>query len=84
MLATLRGKPGMFVNDVRHYSESSMRGMSYWHDLVDWIGGYPFQVAKPEEVFKYFLVRGYQLENLRTCAGGIACNEFVFRKSIGE
>ncbi|MGH8511739.1 MAG: hypothetical protein ACREU9_02645 [Gammaproteobacteria bacterium] len=26
-------------------------GMSYWHDLIDWIGGYPFEVAKPEEIF---------------------------------
>ena len=23
----------------------SSRGMSRWHDLVDWVGGYPFEVA---------------------------------------
>jgi len=80
MIATLKGKPGMFVTNVRCYSECSMRGMSYWHDLVDWIGGYPFEFAKPEKIFKFFRVRGYHLENLRTCAGGLACNEFVFSK----
>ena len=21
------------------------RGMSFWHDYVDWVGGYPFEVA---------------------------------------
>jgi hypothetical protein len=25
--------------------------MSAWRDVVDWVGGYPFEVAKPEEFF---------------------------------
>lgn len=56
------------------------RGMSPWHDIVDWAGGYPFEVAKPEEVFSFFKERGFELENLKTCSGGIGCNEFVFKK----
>lgn len=24
------------------------RGMSLWYDMLDWLGGYPFEVAKPE------------------------------------
>lgn len=54
------------------------RGMSVWHDLVDWVGGYPFEVAKPEEIFDFCLKRGFQLVKLKTCAGGLGCNEFVF------
>src|SRR5204863_6251832 len=27
------------------------RGMSAWWDTVDWVGGFPFEVAKPEEIF---------------------------------
>ena len=54
------------------------RGMSVWHDLVDWVGGYPFEVAKPEEIFDFYLKRGFQLVKLKTCAGGLGCNEFVF------
>lgn len=56
------------------------RGMSAKHDLIDWVGGYPFEVAKPEEVFAFLRDRGYELCHLRTCAGGIGCNEFVFRR----
>lgn len=56
------------------------RGMSAWHDVVDWIGGYPFEVAKPEEIFNFFRLKGFQLERLKTCAGGLGCNEFVFSK----
>ena len=57
------------------------RGMSAWHDLVDWVGGYPFEVAKPEEIFEFFRTRGYQLVKLKTCAGGKGCNEFVFTRT---
>jgi 2-polyprenyl-3-methyl-5-hydroxy-6-metoxy-1,4-benzoquinol methylase len=58
----------------------TMRGMSAWHDVVDWIGGYPFEVAKPEEIFEFYRGAGFNLEKLRTCGGGLGCNEFVFRK----
>src|SRR6185503_11060092 len=53
MLETLKGKPGAYFSNIAHYSERSARGMSYWHDLIDWIGGYPFEVAKPEEIFQF-------------------------------
>ncbi|RMG39102.1 MAG: class I SAM-dependent methyltransferase [Planctomycetota bacterium] len=56
------------------------RGMSPWHDAVDWIGGYPFEVAKPEEVFDFVRQRGFCLTYLRTQGGGYGCNEFTFRR----
>jgi 2-polyprenyl-6-hydroxyphenyl methylase/3-demethylubiquinone-9 3-methyltransferase len=56
------------------------RGMHWWYDLVDWIGGWPFEVAKPEEVFTFLRERGFELVQLKTCAGNIGCNEFVFRR----
>jgi len=54
------------------------RGMSVWHDAIDWIGGYPFEVAKPEEVFDFMTDRGLVLRKLSTCGGRMGCNEFVF------
>jgi 2-polyprenyl-6-hydroxyphenyl methylase/3-demethylubiquinone-9 3-methyltransferase len=56
------------------------RGMSPWHDVVDWIGGWPFEVAKPEEIFDFFRKRGFELTSLKTCGGGYGTNEFVFRR----
>jgi 2-polyprenyl-6-hydroxyphenyl methylase/3-demethylubiquinone-9 3-methyltransferase len=61
---------------------TQVRGMSHYHDLVDWIGGYPFEVSKPEAIFEYFTSMGYGLIKLKTCGGGLGCNEFVFRKNI--
>jgi hypothetical protein len=54
------------------------RGMSVWHDLVDWVGGYSFEVAKPEEIFDFYKRKGFALVKLKTCEGGLGCNEFIF------
>jgi SAM-dependent methyltransferase len=56
------------------------RGMSAKHDLIDWVGGYPFEVAKPEEVFGLVHPLGFELRHLKTCGGGLGCNEFVFER----
>ncbi len=56
-----------------------IRGMSPWWDVVDWVGGYPFEVAKPEEIFDFYRKHGFELERLHTEAGSVGCNEFVFR-----
>ncbi|MHB1529481.1 MAG: class I SAM-dependent methyltransferase [Acidiferrobacteraceae bacterium] len=72
---------GYIRREWAHYADTGLRGMSRWHDLVDWVGGYPFEVAKPEAIFDFMRQRGWQLEQLRTCAGGIGCNEFVFARS---
>ena len=56
------------------------RGMSAYYDAIDWIGGYPFEVAKPELVFDYFFKRGFSLSYLKTCGANLGCNEFVFKK----
>lgn len=55
------------------------RGMTIWYDMIDWLGGYPFEVARPETVFRYFRDRGFLLTELTTCGGRMGCNEFVFR-----
>jgi SAM-dependent methyltransferase len=56
------------------------RGMSLWYDMIDWLGGYPFEVAKPEKIFMFYRVKGFILEKLETCGGRNGCNEFVFTK----
>jgi len=57
------------------------RGMNPWHDLHDWLGGYPFEVSSPEEVFYFYKKLGFRLEMLRTVRGKMGCNEFVFQRS---
>lgn len=67
---------------VRHWREYKRnRGMSRWHDLVDWVGGYPFEVARPHEVFEFFHACGFELEWMFTCGTGLGCNQFVLRRA---
>jgi SAM-dependent methyltransferase len=55
------------------------RGMSESHDLIDWVGGYPFEVATPQAILAFFRERGFVIRDLKTVGNGIACNEFVFQ-----
>jgi len=69
----LRGR-----NPVLRYMGVRSRGMSVYHDVVDWIGGWPFEVATPEEIFHFFQKQNLVLTELVTCGGKHGCNEFVF------
>ncbi|QJB56567.1 class I SAM-dependent methyltransferase [Pseudodesulfovibrio sp. zrk46] len=81
MYATARainGKNPLPFKEWKEYQKN--RGMSKWYNYIDWIGGYPFEVSRPEEVFNHLRAKGFQLEHLITCGGGHGCNEFVFVK----
>jgi 2-polyprenyl-3-methyl-5-hydroxy-6-metoxy-1,4-benzoquinol methylase len=47
----------------REYKQD--RGMSPWRDVVDWVGGYPFEFAKPQELTDFYRARGFTLERLQ-------------------
>jgi 2-polyprenyl-6-hydroxyphenyl methylase/3-demethylubiquinone-9 3-methyltransferase len=76
--ALLRGRPAEYVRTWTRYSEGN-RGMNKWRDIVDWVGGYPYEAAKVDVVFAFLKQRGFLLEQVR-CGKGLGCNEFVFRK----
>ncbi len=78
-LAFARLRPMAYVRTWTEYRRQ--RGMSRWHDLVDWVGGYPFEVATPELVFDFYRERGFSLVRLKTCGGGLGCNQFVLVRS---
>ncbi|MGA9853615.1 MAG: class I SAM-dependent methyltransferase [Gammaproteobacteria bacterium] len=79
--SAIRLRPFGYFQYWTRYASLGGRGMSRWRDMVDWMGGYPFEVAKPEEVFHFYHARGFQLVELVTCGGGLGCNQYVFRKS---
>ena len=76
--SVVKGRPGEYVRTWTQYKQ--VRGMSHWHDLIDWVGGYPYEVAKPEEIFDFYRARGFTLTKLKCGAVGLGCNEFVFQK----
>jgi SAM-dependent methyltransferase len=79
-VALRRYKPRQFVERWTRYD--NVRGMSRWHDVVDWIGGYPFEVATPSAVEEFCAARGFTLLRSKTCGTKMGCNEFVFERSM--
>lgn len=64
-------------NYAREYARR--RGMSLFHDWRDWLGGYPFEVAKPEAVSGNLAIAGFELRH-QALTPGLGCNEFVFAR----
>jgi 2-polyprenyl-3-methyl-5-hydroxy-6-metoxy-1,4-benzoquinol methylase len=62
------------------YQRLSVRGMSRWHDWIDWVGGFPYERASVETVVDVFAARGFRLTKLVDRSSGYGCNEFVFRR----
>lgn len=64
----------------RYIEYKKSRGMSLFYDWFDWLGGYPFEFAKPEDIFKFYRNKDFMVKNL--IVGGITSgnNQFVFTK----
>lgn len=70
---------GDYVKSWTRYDEK--RGMSRWRDVIDWVGGYPYEASTPDETFEFFKSRGFQLTKLNCGKVGLGCNQFVFVKT---
>lgn len=63
------------------------RGMSFRHDLRDWLGGYPYEAVGRDELIDFLSRRGLVPEREFVAfpsavpwgVGGSGCDEFVFR-----
>ncbi len=76
MVVTLRNP----ITHITRYPQRRLRGQSFWHDIRDWVGGYPYECATAGEIFNYIHASGgFQLEFLTT-THSLGCNQFMFRK----
>ena len=73
----------VFARKIFHIidGKKNIRGMNLWHDMLDWLGGYPFEVSTPENIKLYFKKKGFSLIKINLCDGKMGCNEFLFRKN---
>jgi 2-polyprenyl-6-hydroxyphenyl methylase/3-demethylubiquinone-9 3-methyltransferase len=56
----------------------SERGMTLWFDMIDWLGGWPFEVSRPSDIEALGVANGFVLDKMRTVGRRPGCNEFVF------
>ncbi len=74
MTKILRGKDP--IAHIKQYR--SHRGMSFMHDISDWLGGLPYEYARPEEVILRLKKQGFELTNLDTKE---ECVQYLFVKA---
>jgi len=67
-----------YIRSWTQYSKN--RGMSRWHDAVDWIGGYPYEVATREKLIDFFKVKGFEVVKVKRPDYRLGCNELVFAR----
>jgi 2-polyprenyl-3-methyl-5-hydroxy-6-metoxy-1,4-benzoquinol methylase len=76
--AILRRRPGEYVRSWTDYRRR--RGMNKWHDIIDWVGGYPYEFATPDQIFDFYRAKGFVLTKMKCGGVGLGCNEFVFER----
>ena len=52
------------------WNERDGRGMDTYHDVIDWLGGLPYEVASREEVVEFCGGRGFVLERIKETPEG--------------
>ena len=75
-------------NPLKHIKNyQSQRGMDFWHDVIDWLGGYPYESASAAEVAAWAATRGLvpvRTANTAPPRGmgilGTGCAEYVFTR----
>ena len=72
-----------FKNPLKEFKNAKQyvynkRGNDYWVDVRDWLGGYPYEAARPDEIFNFYK-EDFTLINLST-RNTLALNAFLFKK----
>jgi 2-polyprenyl-6-hydroxyphenyl methylase/3-demethylubiquinone-9 3-methyltransferase len=69
-----------FKNPFKRYTSMGKRGMSFYYDWFDWLGGLPYEAATPKEIEELFTKNGFLLVKKNLVGNKLGCNEYVFKK----
>jgi 2-polyprenyl-6-hydroxyphenyl methylase/3-demethylubiquinone-9 3-methyltransferase len=72
---TITGRsPWRFLREYK-----SRRGMDFYRDIDDWIGGLPYEYASPAKTVDFIADRNFSILRIRT-VDSPGCNEFLCRR----
>ena len=61
------------------------RGMNFYNDLYDWLGGYPYEGIDTKDCVKFFNTLGFinilLKKRSKYFAISSGCNEYIFSKA---
>jgi len=56
------------------------RGMNTYHDLIDWLGGLPYEAASEDEFLQWGIANKLQLKRIWCSNGKGSCNYYLFQR----
>lgn len=59
------------------------RGMNFYYDIVDWVGGYPYEYASVKEMTVELGKLGFSLGKSVPAEVPTGCNQFIFQRDSG-
>ncbi|MDB9317345.1 class I SAM-dependent methyltransferase [Nodularia spumigena] len=59
------------------------RGMSMMHDMIDWMGGFPYEFARFDVLVDYFQIRGFEMIQGKETTK-LGCHELVLQRSLSS
>ena len=74
MLSRLKSGKNPFA-----WNEKKARGMNTYYDIIDWLGGLPYEVADENEVINAFFKKGLFLKKIEFSSEG-ACSIYLFQR----
>jgi 2-polyprenyl-6-hydroxyphenyl methylase/3-demethylubiquinone-9 3-methyltransferase len=57
------------------------RGMDFRHDVIDWVGGYPYEYATIEGMETKLRAEGFEMQRVIRASVPTGCNQLVFTKA---
>ena len=75
---------GDYVRRWRDYPRHSTRGMDFWRDQIDWIGGLPYERATVDQILDHYMADGFEPIKTLHREASYGCNEFLFRRIGGR
>lgn len=61
------------------WNEKKERGMNVYNDIIDWLGGLPYEVASREEIVKFFGDRNLELKKIVETQTEGGCSTYLFQ-----
>ncbi len=74
---TVHGKNPFWY--IKNYEKNALRGMDFFTDIEDWLGGYPYEYASYDEITQFYKEK-WLTYTRGAAVRSIACNEFLFKK----
>ena len=59
---------------------ATKRGMNFYYDVIDWVGGYPYEYASKEVIINYMKHKGFNLIKFNSALVPTGCHEYIFEK----